>query len=77
MTQGVLKLLQVEILATDLQVARVKNTDVKWLPTQYKNPLSKIKFSVCQLRQVDQQWVLNVLLDNLLLYPPNVRQNRA
>ena len=67
MSNRVFIVIQIEHLATNLEVGRLEYANVKWLPAENEHPLPEIKLMRLQVMRVQQQRVLNVLLNNLLL----------
>ena len=63
MTVHILHLRKVESVTTDLKIRRLKDTDVERLPAVYEYPLPEVKLSPT----VNEKWLLDVLLYNLLL----------
>ena len=68
MSVDVVYLFQVKLASTQLQVGCWENTDIEWLPTVNKNPLSEVKLSLStDIASLKAEWPFNVLLDYFLL----------
>jgi hypothetical protein len=66
MSQDIVFLVKVELTGAYLQVARIENVHVQWLPRKNQHPLSKVEFAASKLL-VQEQRCLDILLHDGLL----------